>query len=154
MAEMVEEARNHIEAQIENTDTPVGRVGAICLNWLEYSSEAATLLMAEGKTLKGALGAMRNYANKNRDKEKSFVVDPMQAMIQILEYFGHEDPIGLVEGGFAYFCLQKEMEKMRPANTPAASDLPQTMESAPVAATAPAPKPKKAVTLNLEDLGL
>lgn len=138
----MEEARKRIEEQIENTDTPVGQVGAICLNWLEYSKEAAPLLMAEGKTLKGALGAMREYANKNRGKENSFVVGPMQSMIQILEYYGHDDPIGVVEGGFACFCMQKAMQTVRPANPQPATDLPS------------APKPKKAVTLNLEDLGL
>ena len=35
MAELVETAREHIEKQIENTDTPIGQVGAICLAWLE-----------------------------------------------------------------------------------------------------------------------
>ena len=155
MSNMIEEARKHIESQIENVDNPEGQVGAICLNWLDYSPEtAAPLLTAKGKTLKGALGAMRNYASKNRGKESSFVVGPIQAMIQVLEYFGQEDAIGVVEGGFVYFCLQKEMEKTRPANPQPASDLPPAPEPVPVAAPASAPKPKKAVTLNLEDLGL
>lgn len=157
MADMVEEARKHIEEQIDNTDTPVGQVGTICLNWLEYNPEtAAPILFDEGKTLKGALEAMREYANKNRGKEKSFVVSPMQAMEQILDYYEHPDPIGVVEGGFAYFCMQKEMEKVRPANTQPAADLSPAPSPAPssVVTSAPAPKPKKVVTLNLEDLGL
>ena len=124
---------------------------------MEYDPEtAAPLLMAKDKTLKGALGAMREYADKSRGKESSFVVGPMQAMIQVLEYYGHEDPIGVVEGGLAYFCMQKEMAKVRPANTQPAADLSPAPSPAPssVATSAPAPKPKKAVTLNLEDLGL
>lgn len=146
MSDMVSEAREHIEQQIENIDSPVGQVGAICLNWLEYSPEAAPLLMAEGKTIKDALYAMRKYADKHRGKEQSFVVSPMQALTQVLEYYGQEDPVGVVEGGFAYFCMQKEMEKARPANPQPAADLPP--------APASAAPPKKAVTLNLEDLGL
>ena len=144
---MIEEARKHIEEQIDNTDSPIGQVGAICLNWLEYSEEAAPLLMAEGKDLKGALGAMRVYADKNRGAKNNFVVGPTQAMISVLEYYGHDDAIGVVEGGFAYFCMQKAMEKVRPANTQPAADLPPAPTPAPE-------KPKKAVTLNLEDLGL
>lgn len=151
---MVEEARKHIESQIENNDNAVGQVGAICLNWLEYSPEAAPLLMTEAKTLRGALGAMREYANKSRGKKSSFVVGPLQAMIQVLKYYGHEDPIGVVEGGLAYFCMQKEAAKFRPANTQPAADLPPVAPPASASAPAPAPKPKKAVTLNLEDLGL
>lgn len=157
MSEMVEEARKYIEGQIENIDSPIGQVGAICLAWLEYAPEtAAPLLMAEGKTLEGALEAMREYANKNRGAKNSILIGPIQAMEQVFEYFGQEDAIGVVEGGFAYFCLQKEMEKTRPANAPAASDLPPAPEPVPVAAPAPAPapKPKKAVTLSLEELGL
>ena len=138
---MVEEARKHIEEQIDSTDTPIGQVGAICLAWLEYSQEAAPLLMAEGKTLEGALEAMRKYADKERGGKHSFAVGPMQAMEQVLEYFGHDDPIGVVEGGFAYFCLQKQMEQVRPANTQPAADLPPA-------------KPKKTLNLSLEDLGL
>lgn len=58
---MVEEARKHIEKQIDSTDTPIGQVGAICLAWLEYSQEeAAPLLMAEGKTLEGNVSKLRN----------------------------------------------------------------------------------------------
>lgn len=148
---MKEKAIKHIEEQIESTDTPIGQVGAICLAWLEYDPEtSAPLLMAKDKTLKGALGNMRTYASKNRGEESAVVVAPTQAMVQILEYYGHEDPIGVVEGGFAYFCLQKQMEKVRPANTQPAADLPPMAPPAP----ASAPKPKKAVTLNLEDLGL
>ena len=142
---MVEEARKHIEEQIDNTDTPIGQVGAICLAWLEYSQEeAAPLLMAEGKTLEGALEAMREYANKERGGKHSFAVGPMQAMEQVLEHFGHDDPIGVVEGGFAYFCLQKQMEQVRPANT---------QNTQPAADLRPT-KPKKTLNLSLEDLGL
>lgn len=152
---MIEEARKHIEEQIENIDSPVGQVGAICLAWLEYAPEtAAPLLMAEKKTLEGAKDAMRECADKNRGGKMSFVIGPMQAMIQVLKYFGHEDPIGLVEGGFAYFCMQREAMKFRPANTQPAADLPPVAPPASASAPAPAPKPKKAVTLNLEDLGL
>ena len=150
---MIEEARKHIEEQIENIDSPVGQVGAICLAWLEYAGEeAAPLLMAEGKTLGGALEAMREYANKNRGAKNSILIGPMQAMEQILEYYACSDPIGVVEGGFAYFCMQKEAAKFCPANTQPAADLPSMAPPAP--ASVPAPKPKKAVTLNLEDLGL
>ena len=153
MAELVETAREHIEKQIENTDTPIGQVGAICLAWLEYDPETAVpLLMAEKKTLEGAKNAMREYADKNRGGKMSFVTGPLQAMEQILEYYGCSDPIGVVEGGFAYFCMQQEAAKFRPANTQPAADLPPMAPPAP--ASAPAPKPKKAVTLNLEDLGL
>ena len=61
----IESAREHIEKQIENIDSPVGQVGAICLAWLEYAPEtAAPLLMAEGKTLEGALGFMRTQAGR------------------------------------------------------------------------------------------
>jgi hypothetical protein len=68
---MIEEARKHIEEQIENIDSPVGQVGAICLAWLEYAPEtAAPLLMAEGKTLGGALEAMREYARQYRARHK------------------------------------------------------------------------------------
>ncbi|MBE6101364.1 MAG: hypothetical protein E7200_04585 [Selenomonas ruminantium] len=149
----IESAREHIEKQIENIDSPVGQVGAICLAWLEYAPEtAAPLLMAEGKTLGGALEAMREYANKNRGAKNSILIGPLQAMEQILKYYAHEDPIGVVEGGFAYFCMQQEAAKFRPANTQPAADLPPVAPPAP--ASAPAAKPKKAVTLNLEDLGL
>ena len=148
-----ESAREHIEKQIENIDSPIGQVGAICLAWLEYDPEtAAPLLMAEKKTLEGAKDAMREYADKNRGGKMSFVTGPLQAMEQILEYYGCSDPIGVVEGGFAYFCMQQEAAKFRPANTQPAADLPPVIPSAP--AYAPAPKPKKAITLNLEDLGL
>ena len=82
------------------------------------------------------------------------IVGPMQAMEQVFEYFGCDDPIGGVEGGFTYFCMQKEAAKFRPANTQPAADLPPVAPPAPASAPAPAPKPKKAVTLNLEDLGL
>jgi hypothetical protein len=151
----IESAREHIEKHIENIDSPVGQVGAICLAWLEYAPEtAAPLLMAEGKTLEGALGFMRTQAGKNRGKESAVIVGPMQAMEQVFEYFGCDDPIGGVEGGFAYFCMQKEAAKFRPANTQPAADLPPVAPPAPASAPAPAPKPKKAVTLNLEDLGL
>ena len=150
---MIEEARKHIEEQIENIDNPVGQVGAICLAWLEYAPEtAAPLLMAEGKTLGGALEAMREYANKNRGAKNSILIGPIQAMEQVFEYFGCDDPIGVVEGGFAYFCMQKEAAKFRPANTQPAADLPPVAPPAP--ASVPAPKTKRAVTLNLEDLGL
>ena len=153
MAELVETAREHIEKQIENTDTPIGQVGAICLAWLEYAPEtAAPLIMADGKTLEGALEDMREAARKSHRKDGVAVTPPMQAMMQIVKYFGHADPIGVVEGGFAYFCLQKEAAKFRPANTPPAADLPPVAPPAP--ASVPAPKTKKAVTLNLEDLGL
>lgn len=149
----IESAREHIEKQIENIDSPVGQVGAICLAWLEYAPEtAAPLLMAKGKTLEGAKNAMREYADKNRGGKMSFVTGPLQAMEQILEYYACSDPIGVVEGGFAYFCMQQEAAKFRPANTQPAADLPPVAPPAP--ASAPAAKTKKAVTLNLEDLGL
>lgn len=152
---MIEEARKHIEEQIENIDSPVGQVGAICLAWLEYAPEtAAPLLMAKGKTLEGAKNAMREYADKNRGGKMSFVTGPLQAMEQILEYYACSDPIGVVEGGFAYFCMQREAAKFRPANTQPAADLPPVAPPAHASAPGPAAKTKKAVTLNLEDLGL
>ena len=132
---MIEEARKHIEEQIENIDSPVGQVGAICLAWLEYAGEeAAPLLMAKGKTLEGAKNAMREYADKNRGGEMSFVTGPLQAMEQILEYYGCSDPISVVEGGFAYFCTQREAMKFRPANTQPAADLPPVAPPAPASA--------------------
>jgi len=82
----IESAREHIEKQIENIDSPVGQVGAICLAWLEYAPEtAAPLLMAKGKTLEGAKNAMREYADKNRGGKMSFVTGPIQVMTALVK---------------------------------------------------------------------
>lgn len=64
-----ESAREHIEKQIENIDSPVGQVGAICLAWLEYAPEtAAPLLMAkENKTLQTSLEIEKRNSKDSQD---------------------------------------------------------------------------------------
>ena len=52
--EIKAKARQKVEAEVTEPDSPEGQVGMMLLSWLDYADNAAELILAEGKTVKGA----------------------------------------------------------------------------------------------------
>ena len=172
--EIKAKARQKIEGEITNTDDYMGQIGMFLLSWIEYADNAAELIMTEGKDMKGAFRAIRDYASKNREKKGNYAcVAPTKAMELVLEYFGQADPQGVIEGGLMYKAMMDAANKSKPYGTEAAKTetVPQesgtsTQESGtdtPESGTEPkaqpvAEPPKKSLSalesLSLEDLGL
>ena len=145
--EIIKETEGVIDAV-----TPLGQIGLVCLSWLDYADDAAERINQEGKTLAGALKAMREHANKERGKEMYYCMTPEAALGIILEYFGQPDPVGVIEGGFMYKCMMDAAAGFRPYMD-AAAEIPSKPQ--PVAEK---PQQKKYMSaldaLNLEDFGL
>ena len=71
LEERKEAARQKIEKEMGETDTPLGQIGMILLAWLDYSDGAAEKINQESKTLDGAYKALRNHASKHKGKSMS-----------------------------------------------------------------------------------
>jgi len=148
-------ARQKVEAEITNTDDYTGQIGMFLLSWIEYADNAAELIMTEGKDIKGAFEAIRDYASKHKTNNYACVA-PAKGMELVLEYFGQADPIGVIEGGLMYKFMQDAMTRYQPQYVEAQvvmDDEPPKPQ--PVAEE---PKPKKDLSalsaLSLENLGL
>ena len=148
-------ARQKVEAEITNTDDYTGQIGMFLLSWIEYEDNAAELIMTEGKDIKGAFEAIRDYASEHKTNNYACVA-PAKGMELVLEYFGQADPIGVIEGGLMYKFMQDAMTRYQPQYVEAQvvmDDEPPKPQ--PVAEEQ---KPKKDLSalsaLSLEDLGL
>lgn len=113
LEDIKEKARKKVEAEITNTDDYTGKIGMILLSWIEYADNAAGLILTEGKTVRGAFEAMKDYASKH--KEGGFAcIAPQKALEIILEYFGQPDPQSIIEGGLMYRAMMDEAARFKP----------------------------------------
>ncbi|MBR1694602.1 MAG: hypothetical protein IJ709_04250 [Selenomonas sp.] len=145
-------AKQKIEKEMGEIDTPLGQIGMILLAWLDYSDGAAEKINQESKTLDGAYEALRNHASKHKGKSMSYCVNPAEAMEIILEYFGQPDPKGVIEGGLMYKAMTEAAARLKPYGADSAEELPKPQ---PVAEKPQQEKSMSALdALNLEDFGL
>ena len=159
LEEMKAKAKEKIEKEMGETDTPLGQIGMILLAWLDYAEDAAEKINQESKTLDGAYKALRNHASKHKGKSMSYCVNPAEAMEIILEYFGQPDPKGVIEGGLMYKAMTEAAAKFKPYGTEPPESGTVTTQSEqnpqPVAEKQqPAANLSALNALSLEDLGL
>lgn len=70
-------------------DAAISVIGEFMTNLLMEKPETAEKIMAEGKSLKGAMSAMSDYARKNKSGNHA-AVDYYTGIGIVLEYFGIE----------------------------------------------------------------
>ena len=70
-------------------DVSIGVVGEFMTRMLMQRPEIADTIMAEGKSLKGAMGAMKEYAQKHRTGSYA-AVDFFTGIGIVIEYYGIE----------------------------------------------------------------
>lgn len=165
LEEIKAKARQKVEAEITNTDTYTGQIGMMLLTWIDYTDNAAELILADGKTVIGAFEAMRDYASKHKEGNFACLVPP-KAMEIVLEYFGQPDPQSVIEGGLMYKAMMDATAKLKPYGTKTPKNGTTATESGTVTSPSeqkPQPiaeetKPKNDLSalsaLSLEDLGL
>lgn len=130
---MLEEAKKKINE--EDMKSPyreaLEKIRLIVDGWLDYDTSAAELVMDKDKTIHGAYMAMREAA-RDKAKNSEYCMDSEEALYCILEYFGltHERALGLIEGGFMFYLMQKFSETWKPYETKA----PKPQTSAPASA--------------------
>jgi hypothetical protein len=107
-------ARQKIEAETTDTDSYTGQIGMMLLSWIDYADNAAELILTDGKTIKGAFEAIRDYASKHKTDNYACVA-PAKSMELVLEYFGQTDPQAVIEGGLMYKAMRDEVERWEPA---------------------------------------
>lgn len=151
-------ARQKIEAETTDTDSYTGRIGMMLLSWIDYADNAAELILTDGKTIKGAFEAIRDYARAHRTGNYA-CVPPTKAMELILEYFGQEEPQAVIEGGFMYKVMTDEAARFKPygTDTPETETVtsPSEQKTQPVAEKTKHKNDLSALSaLSLEDLGL
>ena len=83
---MYERAMDKIRDEMAKSKGAVGMVGDIVTLYLKKEPANAEKILAEGKTLKGAYGAMRDYAREKRME----CMDPDEAAERIAVYYGME----------------------------------------------------------------
>ena len=151
LEDLKEQAKRKVEAEMTEPDSPIGQIGMICLTWIDYADNAAEMILGEGKTLAGAYEEIRKYAQKNQ-KSGQTCVEPTKTFELVLEYFGQDDPKGIIEGGLMYRCMMAAAARFKPYGADSAEELPKPQ---PVAEK---PQQKKSMSaldaLNLEDFGL
>lgn len=158
LEEIKAKARQKVEAEITNTDTYTGQIGMMLLTWIDYTDNAAELILADDKTVIGAFEAMRDYASKHKEGNFACLVPP-KAMEIVLEYFGQPDPQSVIEGGLMYKAMMDATAKFKPYGTepPESGTVttPSEQNPQPVAEKQqPAANLSALNALNLEDLGL
>ncbi len=165
-------ARQKIEAETTDTDSYTGQIGMMLLSWIDYADNAAELILTDGKTIKGAFEAIRDYASKHKTDNYACVA-PAKSMELVLEYFGQTDPQAIIEGGLMYKVMMDEAERFKPYGTKTpksetegtenGTDAPKTetvtspseQKTQPVAEETKAKNDLSALSaLSLEDLGL
>jgi len=165
-------ARQKIEAETTDTDSYTGQIGMMLLSWIDYADNAAELILTDGKTVKGAFEAIRDYASVHRTGNYA-CVPPTKAMELILKYFGQEEPQAVIEGGLMYKVMTDEAARFKPYGTETpesgtkgtenGTDAPETETVTSPSEQKPQPvaeetKPKNDLSalsaLSLEDLGL
>lgn len=109
-------ARQKIEAETTDTDSYTGQIGMMLLSWIDYADNAAELILTDGKTIKGAFEAIRDYASVHRTGNYA-CVPPTKAMELILKYFGQEEPQAVIEGGLMYKVMTDEAARFKPYGT-------------------------------------
>lgn len=109
-------ARQKIEAETTDTDSYTGQIGMMLLSWIDYADNAAELILTDGKTIKGAFEAVREYASAHRTGNYA-CVPPTKAMELILKYFGQEEPQAVIEGGLMYKVMMDEAARFKPYGT-------------------------------------
>lgn len=139
LEELKKQAKRKVEAEMTEPDSPIGQIGMMCITWIDYADNAAELIMAEGKTLAGALGEIRKYAAKIK-KGNTACVEPVKAMELVLEYFGQPDPKAIIEGGLMYKCMMDAAARFKPYGVE------EPQEPAPVHKEEP-PKPQPGADL-------
>jgi hypothetical protein len=165
-------ARQKIEAETTDTESYTGQIGMMLLSWIDYADNAAELILTDGKTIKGAFEAIRDYASVHRTGNYA-CVPPTKAMELVLEYFGQEEPQAVIEGGLMYKVMTDEAARFKPYGTETpesgtkgtenGADAPETETVTSPSEQKPQPvaeetKPKNDLSalsaLSLEDLGL
>ena len=165
-------ARQKIEAETTDTESYTGQIGMMLLSWIDYADNAAELILTDGKTIKGAFEAIRDYASVHRTGNYA-CVPPTKAMELILKYFGQEEPQAVIEGGLMYKVMTDEAARFKPYGTETpesgtkgtenGTDAPETETVTSPSEQKPQPvaeetKPKNDLSalsaLSLEDLGL
>jgi len=63
-------------------------LGEMLCGYLRTHRAAAEQILAEGKTLSGAIGALEEYARKNRGRKDCVHIPPEKAKKLVLEYYG------------------------------------------------------------------
>lgn len=166
------QARQKIEAETTDTESYTGQIGMMLLSWIDYADNAAELILTDGKTIKGAFEAIRDYASVHRTGNYA-CVPPTKAMELILKYFGQEEPQAVIEGGLMYKVMTDEAARFKPYGTETpesgtkgtenGTDAPETETVTSPSEQKPQPvaeetKPKNDLSalsaLSLEDLGL
>ncbi len=151
-------ARQKVEAETTDTDSYTGQIGMMLLSWIDYADNAAELILTDGKTVKGAFEAIREYARAHSTRNYA-CVPPTKAMELILEYFGQEEPQAVIEGGLMYKVMMDEAAKFKPygMETPKSEAVTSQSEQNPQPVAEEA-KPRNDLSalsaLSLEDLGL
>lgn len=161
-------ARQKVEAEITETDSYTGQIGMMLLSWIDFADNAAELILTDGKTVKGAFEAVRDYASKNRTGNYA-CIPPAKGMELILEYFGQQEPQAVIEGGLMYKVMIDGANRYKPYGTETPkigteSTENGTVESASEQKTQPVAKTARPCTaldvakalgnISLEDLGL
>ena len=148
-----DEALAKLRGEYDSTSSAEGEVAGYVETWLDADERAADLIGDKKKTLKGALQFMMNKARKNQSGGMACVPPYEQAAEIILEYYGADDPKGIVEGGFMYRYFLKKAEQYKPYG----EELPANL-TAPKAPTEQGkdfpetPPPKKGIELDIDAL--
>ena len=121
-------ARQKIEAETTDTESYTGQIGMMLLSWIDYADNAAELILTDGKTIKGAFEAIRDYASVHRTGNYA-CVPPTKAMELTLKYFGQEEPQAVIEGGLMYKVMTDEAARFKPYGTETPKSEAETTES-------------------------
>ena len=143
----MEEALKKIDEGGHNIDSSEGEIAAFLRAWVKYEPERAAGLILEGeKDIKGALASMRTAAEKKKSGNTA-CIPPAEAAEIILEYFGHPEPKGVLEGGLMYAFMVANIERWKPYG----ADAPAEMKPADSEPT-PKPRPAAGIDLDLDSL--
>lgn len=90
---MLKDALLKIETELTaNTkDSYIQAVGSFLNNYVRNNPDDAVLIVAEGKTIKGSLSAMRAEAEKNKSNGVGVLTD-QEGFAIVLKYFGVKVP--------------------------------------------------------------
>ncbi len=142
---MINKALVLLESEDTKLGTPEDEVKMMLMLWCQVDGDAPALVLQEGKNIKGAYEAIRDYAKKHKGTDGCAYVPPETAYAVVMEYYGagcFTDNQMKLEDGLMYRLMKKAAEKWTPykenphpdsdiAEKPAESREPETASEKP-----------------------
>ena len=117
--ELYIKAKEKLEAESFQHDTPEDVIRSICLEWLEWArtnnTKAVELLADAAKDIEGAYKAMETFARSKKRSGSCVKLEPLEAMACVMEYYGIDknEAHNQLEGGLMYHLMMAECKKYR-----------------------------------------